>query len=43
MQTTLLRSFAIKRSREMGQELEGDFFKSSVELYTDENNLTGKS
>lgn len=43
VQTTLLRSFAIKRSREMGQELEGDFFKSSFELYTDENNLTGKS
>lgn len=24
----------------MGQELEGDFFKSSFELYADENNLT---
>lgn len=40
MQTTLLRSFAIKRSREMGQEVEGHFFKSSFELYADENNLT---
>ena len=40
VQTTLLRSFAIKRSKEMGQELEGDFFKSSFELYADENNLT---
>lgn len=40
LQTTLLRSFAIKRSREMGQELEGHFFKSSFELYADENNLT---
>lgn len=40
LQTTLLRSFAIKRSREMGQEVEGHFFKSSFELYADENNLT---
>lgn len=40
VQTILLRSFAIKRSREVGQELEGDFFKSSFELYADENDPT---
>ena len=39
VQTTLL-SFAIERSREMGQEVEGDSFKSSFEQYADENNLT---